>query len=134
MVQSPKVVTQFALESLKFLLGKSVKLVVIACNTISATCLDKLTKASPVPVIGVIEPGARAAVATTKNQIIGVIGTERTISSRAYEQAIHTLNGQINIYSKACPLFAILVEEGWLKRSHTTYCQNIFGTHERTEY
>lgn len=101
--KSPEVVTQFAYEGLRFLLSQDVKIIVIACNTVSATCLDRLCVSSPVPVIGVIEPGARAAMSATENQVVGVIGTERTIKSRAYEKAIHALNEQINIHSKACP-------------------------------
>ncbi|AEE92579.1 Glutamate racemase [Tepidanaerobacter acetatoxydans Re1] len=119
--KSSEVVTQFAFEGLRFLLGKDVKLIVIACNTVSATCLDKLCASSPVPVIGVIEPGARAAVAATENQVVGVIGTERTIKSCAYERAIHALNKQIKIHSKACPLFVPLVEEGWLENEAAFY-------------
>ena len=68
-----------------------------------------------------IEPGARAAMSATENQVVGVIGTERTIKSRAYEKAIHALNEQINIHSKACPLFVPLVEEGWLENEATFY-------------
>jgi len=113
--KSPEVITQFALEGIRFLQSQDVKLIVIACNTVSATCLERLAASSPVPVLGVIAPGARAAVNATKNHTVGVVGTERTIKSRAYEEAIFTLNEQISIYSKACPLFVPLVEEGWLE-------------------
>ena len=113
--KSPEVVTQFAFEGLRFLIRQDVKLIVVACNTISATCLDELCKSSPVPFIGVIEPGARAAAKATKNNTVGVIGTERTVKSGAYENAIHRLNDRVNIYAKACPLFVPLVEEGWLE-------------------
>jgi len=112
--RSPEVITQFALDGLKFLLSQDVKLIVIACNTVSATCLQKLAASSHVPVIGVIKPGARAAVNATRNHRVGIIGTERTIKSRAYERAISALNGQISVFSRACPLFVPLVEEGWL--------------------
>ncbi|MDD4570832.1 MAG: glutamate racemase [Tepidanaerobacteraceae bacterium] len=124
--KSPEVVTQFAFEGLRFLLSQDVKLIVIACNTISATCLDQLCASSPVPVIGVIEPGARAAVTATENQVVGVIGTERTIKSSAYEKAIYSLNKEINIHSKACPLFVPLVEEGWLDNEATLYTANTY--------
>lgn len=113
--KSPEVITQFALEGIRFLLSRDVKLIVIACNTVSATCLERLAASSLVPVLGVIKPGARAAVNATKSHTVGVIGTERTIKSRAYEEAIFTLNQKISIYSKACPLFVPLVEEGWLE-------------------
>ena len=113
--KSSETVTQFALEGLRFLLSQDVKLIVIACNTVSAICLERLCVLSSVPVIGVIESGARAAVAATKNQVIGIIGTERTIKSYAHEKAIRTINEKVNIYSKACPLLVPLVEEGWLE-------------------
>jgi len=113
--KSPEAITQFACEGLQFLLSQDVKLVVMACNTVSATCLDKLAASSDVPVLGVIEPGARAAASATRNNRVGVIGTERTVKSRAYERTISALNGQISVFSKACPLFVPLVEEGWLE-------------------
>lgn len=119
--KSSATVSRFALEGLDFLLSQNVKMIVIACNTVSATCLELLRASSPVPVIGVINPGARTAAAATKNKSVGVIGTERTIKSRAYEKAIHALDQEINIYSKACPLFVPLVEEGWLENEATTY-------------
>ncbi|NLZ53938.1 MAG: glutamate racemase [Thermoanaerobacteraceae bacterium] len=119
--KSSEVITQFAFEGIRFLLSQDVKLIVIACNTVSATCLERLAASSPVPVLGVIEPGARAAVNATKNHTVGVIGTERTIKSRAYEEAINALNEQISIYSKACPLFVPLVEEGWLENEATIF-------------
>ncbi len=119
--KSPEVVTQFAFEGLRFLLSQDLKMIVIACNTVSATCLDRLCESSPVTVIGVIEPGAKAAVTATENRVVGVIGTERTIKSCAYEKAIHALNEQIDIHSKACPLFVPLVEEGWLENEATFY-------------
>ncbi|GAQ25727.1 glutamate racemase [Tepidanaerobacter syntrophicus] len=124
--KSPEVVTQFAFEGLRFLIRQDVKLIVVACNTISATCLDELCKSSPVPVIGVIEPGARAAAKATKNNTVGVIGTERTVKSGAYENAIHRLNDRVNIYAKACPLFVPLVEEGWLENEAAFYTARIY--------
>lgn len=119
--KSRETITRFAFEGLKFLLGQDVKMVVVACNTVSATCLEELQKFSPVPVLGVIEPGARAAAKVTKSGIIGVIGTERTIKSKAYVRAIHKIKGDIEIHSKACPLFVPLVEEGWLDNKATFY-------------
>lgn len=124
--KSPEVVTQFAFEGLRFLIRQDVKLIVVACNTISATCLNELCESSPVPVVGVIEPGARAAAKATKNNTVGVIGTERTVKSGAYEDAIHRLNDRINIYAKACPLFVPLVEEGWLENEAAFYTARIY--------
>ncbi len=88
-------------------------MVVIACNTASSVSLDALRSAFPYPIIGVIEPGARAAVAATREGKIGVIGTEATVRSSAYTRAIHALDSSITVTALACPLFVPLVEEGW---------------------
>jgi len=114
-------VTQFAFEGINFLLGQDVKMIVVACNTVSATCLDKLQDFSPVPVLGVIEPGARAAAGATRNKLVGVIGTERTIKSHSYEEAIHRIDKDIKIFTRACPLFVPLIEEGWLENEAAIY-------------
>ncbi|MDI3480631.1 MAG: glutamate racemase [Tepidanaerobacteraceae bacterium] len=119
--KSRETVTRFAFEGLNFLLAHDVKMVVVACNTVSATCLGQLQQSSPVPVIGVIEPGAKAAVGVTQNKIVGVIGTERTVKSGAYVKAIKKINPEIKILSKACPLFVPLVEEGWLDNEAAFY-------------
>jgi glutamate racemase len=124
--KSRETVTQFAFEGINFLLTQDVKMIVVACNTVSATCLDMLQKFAPVPVVGVIEPGARAAVETTGTGVVGVIGTERTIKSRAYEKAIHNLNREITVYARACPLFVPLVEEGWLDNEATLYTARVY--------
>lgn len=107
-------VTRFAFESTGFLMDIGIKMLVIACNTVSASSLREIKANFDIPVQGVIHPGAGAAVKATKNKKIGVIGTERTISSGAYVEAIRALDESIEIYSKACPLFVPLVEEGWL--------------------
>jgi glutamate racemase len=86
---------------------------VVACNTATAVSLEAVKKEFPLPVIGVLEPGARAAVAATKTRKIGIIGTEATISSGAYERAIGRLAPDIEVTSIACPLFVSLAEEGW---------------------
>lgn len=112
--KSKKTITQFTCEGVNFLLSKGVKMIVIACNTVSATCLKELQNTTKVPVVGVIQPGARAATKATKSGIIGVIGTDRTIKSKAYERAILQLKRDAKIYSRSCPLFVPLVEEGWL--------------------
>jgi len=126
--KSSQVVTQFALDGLNFLLSQRVKMIVIACNTVSATCLKELQNASPVPVVGVIQPGAKAAVSATRRKIVGVIGTERTIKSQAYESAIRKLDKEIQIHSKACPLFVPLVEEGWLNNTATSFTARTYLT------
>jgi glutamate racemase len=111
--KSPDTVRRYSLEILHWLLGQRVKLVVIACNTSTAHALSALREASPVPVVGVIEPGAKAAVRNSRGGPIGVIGTAGTIASNAYERAIHALRPDIRVEQQACPLLVPLVEEGW---------------------
>ncbi len=110
--RSPETITRYALESALFLLTKGVKLLVIACNTSSAIAINILARKLPIPVIGVIEPGARGAVAATKKKKIGVIGTKATIMSKAYEKSIKAIDPEIEVVSKPCPLFVPIVEEG----------------------
>lgn len=111
--KSPETVRRYSLEILHWLLGQNVKAVVIACNTSTAHALDALRAATTVPVIGVIEPGARAAVGARKGGAIGVIGTAGTIHSNAYAKAIQALAPGARVEQQACPLFVPLVEEGW---------------------
>ncbi|ADL08908.1 glutamate racemase [Thermosediminibacter oceani] len=124
--KSKETITRFAFEGVNFLMKQAVKMIVIACNTVSATCLDELQQAVPVPVVGVIEPGARAAVNATVNGVVGVIGTERTINSGAYIKAIHRLNSSIKIFSRACPMFVPLVEEGWLDNEAAVFAARTY--------
>jgi len=111
--KSPATVERYALEAAEFLVSKGVKLLVVACNTASAVALPALKSRFDVPVVGVIEPGARRAVAVTRNRHIGVIGTEGTVKSKAYVRALHQLDAGIQVSSVACPLFVPLAEEGW---------------------
>ena len=117
--KSPETVRRYSLEIMGWLLKQGVKAIVVACNTSTAHALDALRAASPVPVLGVIEPGARAAVAASGGHPIGVIGTAGTIKSRAYERAIHALAPDAEIVVRACPLLVPLVEEGWLNHPAT---------------
>ena len=110
--KSVETVQHYALEAAKFLVDQGVKLLVVACNTASAVALPLLRERFQLPVIGVIEPGARRA-AQSQNQRIGVIGTEGTISSHRYPEAIRLLLPEARILSVACPLFVPLAEEGW---------------------
>jgi len=110
--KSPQMVTKYALESALFLLTKGIKLLIIACNTSSAFALQILQRRMPVPVIGVISPGATEAVRHTKSGRVGVIGTRTTIKSMAYEKSIRKLNADMEVFSRACPLFVPIVEEG----------------------
>jgi glutamate racemase len=97
------------------LLEEDCKTIVVACNTASALALTTLETSTPVPVTGVIRPGAAAAVAATRNRHIGVIGTRATIRSGAYERAIRSLDPTVEVSARACPLFVPLIEEGWLE-------------------
>jgi len=112
-IRSPETVTRYSFENTQFLLSQEIKMLVVACNTASAISLDAVKKEFPLPVIGVLEPGARAAVASTKKRKVGVIGTEATVGSGAYEKAIKRLAPDVDVLSRACPLFVPLVEEGW---------------------
>jgi glutamate racemase len=111
--KSPETVRRYSLEILRWLLEQRVKAVVIACNTSTAHALATLQAESPVPVIGVIEPGAAAAAAAGGARPIGVIGTAGTIASDAYAKAIHRAHPEAKVEQRACPLFVPLVEEGW---------------------
>lgn len=113
--KSPETVRRYSLEILEWLLAQGVKAVVIACNTSTAHALDALQAAAPVPVIGVIEPGARAAAAASDGGPIGVIGTAGTIASNAYARAIRRVRPDARVEQRACPLFVPLVEEGWFE-------------------
>lgn len=111
--KSPETVTRFSIENARFLVRRDVKFVVVACNTASALALPVLQRRFDVPMIGVIEPGARAAVQVTRNKRIGVIGTLGTIASGAYERLILGLDGACTVTEVPCPLFVPLAEEGW---------------------
>lgn len=111
--KSKETVISYSIECLKFLLKKKVKIVIVACNTASSYALPFITKLTKVPVIGVIEPGANAAVASTRNGHIGIIGTAGTILSGAYEKKIKRKLPNAEITSRACSLFVQLAEDGW---------------------
>ena len=115
--KSPETVRRYSLEILRWLLEQRVKAVVIACNTSTAHALETLQAESPVPVIGVIEPGAQAAAKHVNGRPIGVIGTAGTIASNAYAKAIHRVRAEARVEQKACPLFVPLVEEGWFEHA-----------------
>ena len=117
--KSRETVQRYAREAVAFLLGRGVKLIVVACNTATAHAIELLEQETPVPVIGVIEPGARAAVAATRTGRIGVIGTVGTIASGAYDRAVRRLLPNARVYAQPCPLFVPLVEEGWVDHPAT---------------
>ncbi len=118
--KSRETVTRFSVENVEFLMRHNVKVVVVACNTASSLSLDFLKRCFKVPIIGVIEPGAESAVSRTRNNRIGVIGTQATISSGAYENAIRKMGAKNRVFTQSCPLFVPLVEEGWFDHPATT--------------
>ncbi|MCC7202184.1 MAG: glutamate racemase [Nitrospirae bacterium] len=112
--KSEETVIKYAIENTRFLLKYDIKLLVVACNTASAVSLEVLRKQFSIPIVGVIEAGARAAARATRNGKIGIIGTETTVSSGAYTKAIREINSNIETFGQSCPLFVPLVEEGWI--------------------
>jgi glutamate racemase len=112
--KSPDTVQRYALELAHILMKKNAKALVVACNTVSSVALTLLTRKFSVPVIGVIEPGARAALQATHNRHVGVIGTRATIRSGAYEKALRATDNNVRVSSRACPLLVPLIEEGLL--------------------
>jgi glutamate racemase len=111
--KSVETVLRYSFENTEFLVQKGVKAVVVSCNTSTAIALTRLRDSLSIPVIGVIEPGVRRAIKSTKNNKVGVIGTEATIQTGAYARALKEANAGVEVYSRACPLFVPLVEEGW---------------------
>ena len=113
-IKSVETITSYASQIAEFLLRQDVKLLIIACNTMAAVAREAVHSLSHVPVLDVIDAGARSAVADSRSRSVGVIGTSATINSNAYALAIHRYAPDMRIYSQACPLFVPLVEEGWL--------------------
>lgn len=112
--KSPETVIRFAREDAEFLLGKQIKLLVVACNTASSVSLPALRDFADVPVVGVIDPGASAAAAATRTGSVGVIGTLGTISSGAYQKALKGFPSVKKVIAQPTPLLVPMVEEGWL--------------------
>lgn len=117
--KSPQVIREYAAQDTEFLLSKNVKMIVIACNTVSGVALDVVQKHANVPVVGVIHPGAAAAVAASRKKRVGVIGTVATINSNAYSIALRQLDPEVKVFAQACPLFVPLAEEGWTNHRAT---------------
>jgi glutamate racemase len=113
-IKSKETVIRFSIENILFLLKHDVKLICVACNTVSSVALAVIKNHFKVPIVGVLSPGAREAVYATKKKRIGVIGTKGTIKSHAYELEINQLDPTVKVTSVACPLFVPFVEEGWL--------------------
>ena len=113
--KSKKTVLKYSRQIVRFLQTKNVKAIVVACNTASALALDEIAKEIDIPIIGVVKPGAKMAVETTRTGNVGVIGTASTVKSGIYNDYIRELDPNITVVSKACPLFVPLVEEGLLE-------------------
>ncbi len=117
--KSKNTIKRYSMQNARFLIQQNAKIIVIACNTASSVAVGYLKRHLKVPVMGVIEPGAECAVKKTKNNRIGIIGTEGTVKSNAYPKAITSLQENTKVFSKACPLFVPIVEEGWENHSIT---------------
>ena len=111
--KSPEVVTQYSLRNARVLVAQGIDLLVVACNTASAVALPALREALSIPVLGVVEPGAREAARASRSGRIGVIGTQSTVASGAYQAALRALRPEAQVTARACPLFVPLAEEGW---------------------
>lgn len=131
--KSKDTVCKYSKQIANFLLTKKVKAIVIACNTASALAREELEKMVEVPIIDVVKPGAKMAAESTKNNKIGVLGTQSTIKSGIYERYLHEINPEITVVSKACPLFVPLVEEGLFEDRIT---EDVVGRylHDMKEY
>ncbi|MFF2591305.1 glutamate racemase [Peribacillus butanolivorans] len=110
--RSKKDVQTFTWQMTRFLLKKDIKMLIIACNTATAAVLDEIRAILPIPVLGVIHPGARAALKVSNSLHIGVIGTEGTVKSKAYDEALASINSDVKVDSLACPKFVPIVESG----------------------
>jgi len=122
--KSVETVAKYAVEAAHFLESQGAQLLVIACNTATALALDRITAAARVPVIGVVEPGAETAAASTRNLKVVVIGTDATVSSHAYKKALEAR--RLEAREKACPLLVPLVEEGWVEHPVTEQVARIY--------
>jgi len=123
--KSAETVTRYALRAAAFLAGEDIKMLVVACNTASASALPTLERELPMPVIGVVTPGARAAVRWSSGPI-GLIATEGTVASGAYQRAVRALRPDAQVRSRACPLFVPLAEEGWFDHPVTRQVAEIY--------
>ncbi len=110
--KSKETIIKYSRQIIRFLIDKGVKAIVIACNTATAFAREEMSAEFDIPIIGVVRPGANAAAAATRNQRVGVIGTEGTINSHIYNEFLNMTNPDIKVFGKACPLFVNLVEEG----------------------
>jgi len=114
--KSKESIIRFSIENAEVLLKRHVKMIVVACNSSTSYALEVLKNKFDIPIVGVIDPGARKAVEMTQNKRIGVIATSATVNSYAYDKAIKYFDSGVKVFSQACPLFVPLVEEGWMHK------------------
>lgn len=124
--KSKDTIIRFSRQIIRFLKTKDVKAIVIACNTASALALEIVRQEIDIPIIGVVVPGARAAVRETRNKKIGVLGTEATIKSEMYTRLMQQEDADVSVVGKACPLFVPLIEEGFAKHHITKEVIDIY--------
>ena len=117
--KSPETVKRYSREITQFLMSHDVKIVVVACNTVSSVALPEIADVFSGPVVGVVEPGVKAALEATRNGRIGIIGTKSTIRSEAYQKRLEAAEPSLQVFAQACPLFVPLAEEGWEQDSIT---------------
>ncbi|MFH1196283.1 MAG: glutamate racemase, partial [bacterium] len=117
--KSNDTVVEYSIQAANFLLRKNIKLLIVACNTASSVALKELKRFLTIPVIGMIEPGAKMALRESSKGVIGVIGTRATINNKAYGHELKRLNPKLTVYEQACPLFVPLSEEGWIDHKAT---------------
>jgi len=131
--KSNTTIIEYSLQDAVFLKQKNVKMIVVACNTASSVALNTLREKFSIPIIGMIEPGAKAAIKATSNNKIGVIGTDSTISNKAYSKTLLNFDSSLNVFEKSCPLFVPLAEEGWTDHQATKLIAEEY-LHEFKEY
>lgn len=117
--KSNSTIIEYSLQDAQFLINKNIKLLIVACNTVSSVALKDLREKFDIPIVGMINPGATMALNETRNKKIGVIGTYSTINNKAYSQELKELDNQVSVYEKPCPLFVPLAEEGWTHHEAT---------------
>lgn len=125
-LKDEKTITENSRQIVRFLISCNVKLIVIACNSISAVCLDLLTKEFNIPFIEVTSPGSKEAILLAPNNKIGVIATEATVKSGIYEKRLKIINPKVQVYSRPCTLFVPLVEEGWVDNEASYLIANMY--------
>jgi len=124
--KSAETIRKFAVQITEFLQHRGVKMIVVACNTVSSVALEQVIAVSRVPVVNVIEPGVRAALRVSITKKIGVIGTGATVSAGKYNEILSAADSRVAVYSQACPLFVPLVEEGWIDSEVTEKVAEIY--------